>query len=309
MPAPTRAVWLWFQLAADPEGFVPADLAGIALQAHVSLDEARTAVDLLESADPDADPEDPTHGVVVLKVPRGWQVIGFTDTRERARVEGQKARNRNYMRRVRAERAEQTPPGSTPSPQPALVQTTASPQPAEVDAPKPKPKPTPPKTEEIPPTPQSGLPTTTHTLDGWEPSPALRDEARVAGVTDFDERIAKLRTGPIGGNRGVIASELDNYIRSFFGTWRTWAETDRAKATQRALSAPSRGFGSQPATLVPTEALTAYAAKHGLDIGAHLRRLHEAGAFEALGMRGAMEELGKSLVKAARAKASKGAAA
>jgi hypothetical protein len=315
MPAPYRAVWLWFQLQADPEGFVPANLAGVALGANVDLEDARTALDLFETADPDADPDDPTQGVIIMRVPRGFQILGFEAQRERAKQEGQKARNRAYMRRHREAHRDPAPLDSTAAPPEAISEPTAAPRPAEVDAPKPIPKTVVPKKEQQPPTPVaaavSGFPTTTHTLDGWEPSQALRDEARNVGVLDFDERIAKLRTGPIGGTRGVIATEIDNYVRSLLGSWRTWGETERAKATQRALAAPSRGFGGAglPQLLQPTAALKAYAAKHGLDIDAHVRRLQQNFAIESLGVRGALEELGKSLVKEARAKGGKGAAA
>lgn len=331
MPAPHRSVWLWFQLMADPEGFVPADVAGVAIGARVELEDARAALTALEGVDPDSDPQDPTQGVVLLRVARGWQVIGFEQTRERAKAESHKARNRAYMRRVRAERSAANDE-STLAPHEAQVCATASPHSPEVDAPKPIPKPTPPKTEEIPPTPhcdhkfvdsnrcgkcgvtvaelrapQSGFPTTTHTLDGWEPSASLRDEARAAGVTDFDERIARLRLGPVGGTRGVIASELDNYIRSFFGTWRTWGETERAKATQRALAAPQRGFAPRPLTLEPTARHKAYADKHGLDLVAFVRSIHERGIVESLGLGRARELLEEDLARAARAKG-KGAA-
>lgn len=67
-------------------------------------------------------------------------------------------------------------------------------------------------------------------LGTFEPSPELRSEALVAGVKDLDGHLARLRSGPIGGTRGVLEHELPNYIRSFFGKWRTWEETDRAKA-------------------------------------------------------------------------------
>jgi hypothetical protein len=44
MPTSWRCVWLWLKLSADPEGFVCASSAGVAIGANVSLEEARDAL-------------------------------------------------------------------------------------------------------------------------------------------------------------------------------------------------------------------------------------------------------------------------
>lgn len=248
----TRAVWLWLRLSADPEGFVPSDLAGVALGANVSLPEAREAIDFLESVDVDADPEDFEQGRIIERVTRGWRVLNFEEDRERCKLEAAKARNRRYMRRVRAKgREERAELEGVDAAVDAMVASVAS-EPLEVDQPKPTPKPKYiPSEGDDSPNPRPDLewtptPTVLHSIpDDWVPSESLRQAATVAGVQRFDEHVARLRTGPVGGNRGVFAHELETYVRSMLGKWRMWEETDRAKAA-KAATTPSRFDGPPP---------------------------------------------------------------
>lgn len=68
--------------------------------------------------------------------------------------------------------------------------------------------------------------------ESWVLSDALRSEAKAAGVLDPDAHLARLRTGPVGGTRGIFPDQLEAYVRSLFGKWRTWEETDRARASK-----------------------------------------------------------------------------
>jgi hypothetical protein len=324
-PHATVRVWLWLQVAADPEGYVPATTSGVAVGARVTLEEARDALALLESPDPDAAMDDPLEGVVVERVPRGFRVLSFTVDRERAKHESHKARNRRYMQRVRAEAK-----AATASPPLPANDATVDANPGDVDAPKPIPIPKPILSEEDPPLPPSGpsfdisrfegdrfgsvafespvLPTVLRTLpDDWRLSDELRAEAVTAGVpaADVDQRIADLRTGPIGGQRGVLAHKLEAYVRSQFGKWRTWAETDRARAaSQKARPGALKGYGSggAPLALEPTARHREFAARFGLDLGAIVADLNERGTVDSLGLGRAKELLEKALAKAARAK-------
>lgn len=74
--------------------------------------------------------------------------------------------------------------------------------------------------------------------EAWILSDALRSEARLAGVLDPDAHLARLKTGPVGGTRGIFPDQLEAYVRSLFGKWRTWEETDRAKALVKATGSP-----------------------------------------------------------------------
>jgi hypothetical protein len=71
------------------------------------------------------------------------------------------------------------------------------------------------------------------TLDGWEPSPELIADAAIQGINreSFERRLAKLRTGPIGGRRGVL--DRDDYVRAQFPKWRRWDEEERFERHQR----------------------------------------------------------------------------
>ncbi len=251
MSPSTRAVWLWFMLKADPEGFVCASTAGVAIGANVTLEAATLALEELTELDPDEEPVQ-----ILEKVPRGWRLVGFEALREQARAEGQKARNRKYMARYRARAAEV-----------ANDTSTSGPLAAEVDAPIPIPKPIPRSPDLVvvdraheaieEPMGSRVVPSRIiHAIpDSWEPSQELRQEAQMAGVLRFDEQVASLRGGPVGGARGIFENGIDRYVRGLLGGWRIWEETQRAKATAAAAAAKPRGQsyrrpGEEPPELV-----------------------------------------------------------
>lgn len=247
----TRCVWLWLKLQADPEGFVSADMLGVAAGANVPVEDARRAIEGFCSPDPDADPDDPHDGRVLERVRGGWLILDHESERELAKVEAHNARNARYARARRArEREERLAQMAFADGVDATtandVEPTVADAEASICAPKTKPKPTTtPKTgeEDFPsPQPPSGtLPAVLHRLPpDWEPSAELCAEASMAGVTDLGHRIAALKAGPIGGARGVLADQLENYIRSFFGKWKTWGETDRAKERASTAAAASK---------------------------------------------------------------------
>lgn len=270
-----RAVWLWLRLSADPEGFVCATTAGIAVSARVELEEARQALELLESPDPDAEPDDPFQGRIIEKVPRGWRVLCQELERELARHEAEKARKRRWAKRKRA--ANDVEPESTDPSTSFAVDVHVDANPENVDPTKTKSttKSNPPQKEGIPPTPQPVaqpfdapvLPAVLHELpEDFAPDEVTLAEARITGVKRLDEHIARLRTGPIGGTRGVIASQLQRYIRGLLPKMRAWEEEDAAKG-------PRSSPASQPATarvpgfpewVYPQHADTA--KRHGLNL-------------------------------------------
>lgn len=285
LPPSARCVWLWLHLVADPEGFVCATVSGVAVGANVPVEDARMTLERLEAPDPDADPSDPFEGRVVKRVPRGWLVLGFEELRELAKEETRRARNRKYMKGYRAANDNASTSG--------LEGDTVSP-------PKPRPKPNDLSEEINPPTPQGSVAVAlTQLPELWEPSDELRSSAIAAGVAKLDEHIKRLRTGPIGGARGVFPSQLENYIGGLFGTWRTWEETDRAKAAQK--NSGQRGSPFRP-TIDPTGKHRRFAAKHGLDLDALVRELTESRVHEELGQQRALEILGERMSKMVREK-------
>lgn len=275
----TRCVWMWMKLQADPEGYVNADLAGVAAGANVELEDARRAIEGFLAPDPDADPDDPYEGRVLERVRGGWLILDHESDRELAKVEAHNARNARYARARRARERQEREQAKVANDVAPTVEPTDSYAEAPVCAPKPKPKPTTkPKTgEEISPLPPSGgFPVPLHVMpDDFAPSDELRADAAMAGVQNLDERIASLRTGPIGGTRGVLRDKLEDYIRSFFGKWKAWEETDRARQ-RAAAAAPASGFRRGPPAAPipePKEKHKRMAARWGIDLNAAVERV------------------------------------
>jgi len=81
-PTPTRIIWLTMLAAMDEDGFVQfASVANLAHRAILPLEEAATAVTVLES--PDLNSSDPDNeGRRIEKVPGGWIVLNASKYRE-----------------------------------------------------------------------------------------------------------------------------------------------------------------------------------------------------------------------------------
>lgn len=261
-------VWLWLQLMADPEGYVCADLAGVAIGARVPGQDAREALELLALPDADACPDDPNEGRIIERVTRGWRILGVEASRDLVKAETRKARQRRYMKTARARAANDQDVADVQ----ALLGLTSEPSGLPVSPPIPTPKPKPTSEDGgIPPTPiddidkqwLDSLPAhaeavarvvspsrVIHAIPAaWQPSESLRADAAIAGVARLDERLMSLRSGPIGGVRGVFERDLEDYVRSFFGKWRTWEETDRAKeaaSKERASKKPWEEPAAKP---------------------------------------------------------------
>lgn len=91
----TCKVWITLMAMADPEGFVPASVGGIAAVARMSVERVRAILGFLEQPDPDS--RSPANeGRRIQKVVRGWRVINLEWFREAARREAELARKRRY---------------------------------------------------------------------------------------------------------------------------------------------------------------------------------------------------------------------
>lgn len=264
-----RCVWIYMMLHADPEGFVPGTIPGLAVAANVSLDETREAIALFMAPDPDSNTQ-AHEGRRLEKVPHGWRILNFTYWRELARTEAEKARKRTWAQANRKRAANDTSDDVDTS-------TDVDASSEFIDAPKPKPK---------PPDLSSSSSTASDAqvvesrglvlreLNGDIPE-WLDAEARAAGVADPKRWFDKLKEGPIGGERGVLARHLDTYLRRLIGQWRTWEETERAKDTRsRSAAASPRRFDGPALPVEPFEPEPrheAFARRHGLDLSAILK--------------------------------------
>lgn len=141
-----------------------------------------------------------------------------------------------------------------------------------------------------------------HTLDDWEPPPELLSEATIVGLSkeDFDSRLAQLRTGPIGGTRGVL--DRTAYVRAQLGKWKTWGETDRAKARAAAAAPPSSKRQFVAPTPEPKAKHLRIAKSWGIDLEAIKAELLERKVVETLGTDRYLEMLEQELAKRCKAK-------
>lgn len=133
--------------------------------------------------------------------------------------------------------------------------------------PQPKPQPSPPLTDadcsrqDAPGSTDEGLYVPrepVRSLDGWEEPPGWDLELAAAGVTRsvFESRMAELRTGPIGGRRGVLPGKVTDYVRNQLPKWRTWGETATAQGKPR-VKAELQGGG----TWHPSSKIRSYGTK------------------------------------------------
>lgn len=311
----TRCVWITLLLMADADGYVGAALPGIAHRARVSEDQAREAIALLEAPDPDSRTPD-REGRRIEKVHRGWLVFNIPAMRERAREAARKAYKAGWNARHRGkpanDNAEPDPRQlSFPYPQPEepLPSTDVDTGGQNADTQKQRHKQS--LSEERSPLPPMGDPVVIKELpEDWQPSDELRAKAKIAGVESLDHWVGKLRAVPIGGRGGVIASKLDAYIESQLPTWRTWEETERAKAL--AAKASPRGASGPPSRFIDGRALPsqlepkphheAFAKKHGVDLWGIIRALIDEDAPTNLGLGRAREMIGERLTVAVKQK-------
>lgn len=290
----TRCVWLWLMLHADPEGFVPGTLPGLAVAANVSLPATREAVEKFMAPDPDSNTRE-NEGRRLEKVPHGWRILNFEYWRRLAQLEAEKARKRRWAQANR-KKPEQL---SLPYPPEFLrdvrdtdptwidpaaftdvdaLSTGVDDSSENIDAPKPKPKSSP---EVVVTTAREGfdnqeLPVIPvvrahHDLEGLDET-GLEDEAVLAGMSRewFRERLKSARNlASIGGQSGVRDQRA--WVRLQFGNWKTWEETNRAKDAQRsAATGPSRRFAGADVRVEPFDPdarQQAFARKLGLPLG------------------------------------------
>ena len=122
----------------------------------------------------------------------------------------------------------------------------------------------------------------------------------MAGVSSFDEQLASLRLGPIGGARGIFERDLEKYLRGLFGKWRTWEESQRAKTLAAASRPRGQSYRQPSLTIEPTAKHIAYAKKHSLPLDELVRELHKSGAIDDLGAKRALEMLGEKMGRMVR---------
>lgn len=95
-----RILFVSMLAKADATGFVEAAMTGLARIANLSLEEAATAIAVLEG--PDQDSKNPDNdGRRVAKVPGGWMVLNYEAYRNRPGDDERREYMRNYMKEYR----------------------------------------------------------------------------------------------------------------------------------------------------------------------------------------------------------------
>jgi len=103
MALPVSARWLWaFMLSqANAQGMVEGSVAGLAIAAHVSLEECQAAIDCFLAPDPYSRTKD-LEGRRLLEVDGGWQIVSYPKWRFKLSAE----ERRSYKRQHEAARRE-----------------------------------------------------------------------------------------------------------------------------------------------------------------------------------------------------------
>jgi pyruvate/2-oxoglutarate dehydrogenase complex dihydrolipoamide acyltransferase (E2) component len=305
----TRIIWITMLAMADWTGYVGASIPGLAARSRKSIPEVEAALAKFKAPDPYSRTRD-YEGRRVADVDGGWVLLTYEKHREVATAEARKDSKRRCAAKARAA-AKETETSLSTSRHPLSTVDISSTSPSvsvvsDLKSGSPDP-------ERARPTPAQGQPLVYYTLDGWAPPDGFDDEVKLAGLTpdDFRAQLAKLRTGPIGGARGVL--DRTEYVRSLLPTWRTWAEAARAKAVSDAAKGARSAFaGSRhqrdQLVLEASDAHRRYAAKHGLDLDALMSDIHRKDYVGKLGLERAREIIGEQLSKLARAKAKVGKA-
>jgi hypothetical protein len=244
-PMPTRIVWIAMLAMADRNGFVFGSVPGLAHRARVSVDECRAALRTLLEPDPDSRTKD-HEGRRIAEIDGGWELLNYAKYRAILDAESVKASKRECARRRRGRQ-----PLSTVDECRHVMSThvyvdsgrhspsaSASASDLSLLDPDPSDPPDPDLPDQVG-SPRASEPTLEVLSAVIREIPAeielddeLRAEAVAAGCdpAKLDERWRKLKSGPIGGRRGVFQHKLRDYIRGQFGLWKTWDESERAQA-------------------------------------------------------------------------------
>ncbi len=294
-----RCVWMTLMMLADKRGFVHSSVPGLAAAALVSIEEAEQALEVFREPDPYSRTQE-HEGRKLLDVDGGWFLLNYEKHRGTGESERAKESKRNWYHRNKHPKTREEHPTRT------LLSASVSSDPDQSLA-----GPEAPPSEPVSDAPTSSQRVVFRNLDGWVPSEALIAEALIGVLTraEFDERVAELRNGPIGGARGVFSR--DDYVRKQLGRWRTWAEEARSKAVHRPGSTNGGAYGSRvPPVLNARQtgwglqldgAHAAFAEQHGLDAAALVSEFLRSGHADALSThQEADQAFAKFLKRAAR---------
>ena len=270
-----RCVWMTLMLMADRRGYVHSSVPGLAAAALVSIEEAEEALELFRGPDKYSRTKS-FEGRRIMNVEGGWLLLNYEAHRDATVQELAKQAKRDSYHRNKGKNAQgdadarQSDPNSETfgddrqgagidgSPlDDASSRALSSSSLLETDQDRSLEEPDQVESRSAGPVGGTRRGTVDH-LDGWSPKPELYARAAELGLSReiVDQRIGELRTGPVGGARGVFPNKRDEYVLQQLPKWRTWKETDAAKAARAAAAPVGRRLPGDDITT--TEAATVF---------------------------------------------------
>lgn len=220
-PHPTRIVWFTFLATMDEDGFCQfATVRNVAQRAVVTLEEADTAIKVLES--PDAESSDPDHeGRRIERVPGGWMVLNALKYRDLATREHSKFQTRERVRKFRQKYAGNASSNSGNDGNADVTQSNENVTPLEVDVDVKEEgkKELPPPLVDTTPTPKSSL-LNTEDFDDQIIARAIQEDHNLIGpyvLGDVTKAVKNIRTKQgIKGDaiRQAFNQRWENYKKS-----------------------------------------------------------------------------------------------
>ncbi len=100
LPVATRWVWTFMLSQANAQGIVEGSVSGLAIAAHVGLDECQAAIDAFLAPDKYSRTKD-CEGRRLVEVDGGWRIVSYAKWRFKLSVEDRKIYKREHeqMRR------------------------------------------------------------------------------------------------------------------------------------------------------------------------------------------------------------------
>lgn len=242
LPDNVRVIWITMLAMANSRGRVHAAITGVANRSRKTVAEVEEALRVFTSPDPHSRTKE-HDGRRVAPIDGGWVILNYEKHRAAKNAESVRESKRAYAARRRADESANLNDSSAEVEKVDIASNMLSVSVSRSDLdlrsdPDPR--------DQVATPRETGAPAVLRVLpDEWTMPESLRAEAIAAGVhpDDIDRRVAELRTGPIGGARGVRADKLDDYFRVQFPKWRTWGETERAKAQRDAAKGAPTRFG------------------------------------------------------------------
>jgi len=273
-PDHVRLTWIALMALADERGEVRSSVPGLADVTRVTRAQLDDALERLAAPDPDS--TNPAHeGRRIERADGGWRLLNHGYYKRLMSLEDRRQKDAERQRRHRSRSVTHVTEVTTPEQNRTdQIRTEGDPERARA----------------------TGV-SRIFSLPNAEPSKEYLDEALMRGVSH--EQAVSTWEHYFGA--GLPERGVERLV-----DWLCKRAKERAIATDKAQHAapqPRGGaFAKGSPPLEPTPSQRAYAAKHAVDLAPLLAELAHAGVVDALGARGASEELTKRLQAAARKK-------